>query len=98
MKTSCVGLLKSLFGLMIVSILPFSTYCQPWSQVTPYIPGGARSSPIYFTLNGKIYIGGGVLGDYKSQTQIFLSDFYEFNPATGLWATKAVIPQDAGSV
>jgi hypothetical protein len=54
-----------------------------WSQVTSMPDSTARSSAVGFAAAGKGYVGTGYNGFN------YLSDFYEYDPATGNWTRKA---------
>jgi gliding motility-associated-like protein len=57
---------------------------QAWLQKAS-LPSGGGLSPVYFTINGKIYVGGGYYGALSS-------DFYEYEPATDVWTKKTNLP------
>src|SRR5579864_5874379 len=54
-----------------------------WSQVTSMPANTARSSAIAFTAGTKGYVGTGYDGFN------YLSDMYEFDPATSVWTKKS---------
>ena len=54
-----------------------------WSQVTSMPDSTARSSAVGFSVGEKGYVGTGYNGFN------YLSDFYEYDPATGKWTRKA---------
>lgn len=58
-----------------------------WTQKASF-NGQARTTPVSFTINGKIYAG---VGYYNTTT---LNDFWEYNPATDTWAQKTDFPGD----
>ena len=67
MKAFTKYLIKPMFTLSMFVMSFSNSYGQNnWTLVVPPFPGAIKSSPIYFTLNGKIYVGGGVNGDFKS--------------------------------
>ncbi|MEO5646878.1 MAG: MopE-related protein, partial [Chitinophagaceae bacterium] len=57
-------------------------------QIAGTIPS-ARSYPVGFTINNKVYTGGGADGFGKN-------DFWEYNPATNVWTQKSDIPAGSG--
>jgi len=57
---------------------------NPWVVYSNF-PGNTKYDSFYFTLNGKIYIGGG----YEAWENIQKKDFWEFNPITKIWTQKA---------
>lgn len=60
-----------------------------WLQIAPY-PGKQRCAPTCFVLNGKAYVGGGVTT--VSSIPYNLGDFYEYDPATNIWAAVPGFP------
>ncbi len=50
------------------------------------LPGGARSKASGFAMEGKGYVGGGIVNDAR------VSDFWEYDPASNTWTTRAIIP------
>jgi len=62
-------------------------YAQTWSLAST-VPGQGREAAESFSLNGKIYIGGGINSNGE------LNDFYQFDPSTNTWTRKANIPDN----
>src|SRR5205085_3691800 len=56
-----------------------------WMQLNNF-SGVVRSQAVGFSIGNKGYIGGGVSGTY-------LTDFWEFDPTTGVWSQKASLAQ-----
>ena len=56
-----------------------------WAQKADY-PGGNRWSAFGFAIGGKGYMGGGMT---PGSPPNLYSDFWEYDPATGLWTQKA---------
>jgi N-acetylneuraminic acid mutarotase len=58
------------------------------------LPQGARVFPIGFVINGKAYVGGGIMRTgVLSPVYTYYGDFWEYNPATDAWARKADMPE-----
>ncbi|MFY9309274.1 MAG: kelch repeat-containing protein [Bacteroidia bacterium] len=64
----------------------YDSDANTWAPL-PSIPGPVRQYAFAFSIGNKGYVGGGQLG--LSQ---LLTDFYEFNPATGTWLQKNDFP------
>src|SRR5207237_816700 len=71
----------SLITVIIISFMP-KVFCQVWTQQAMYPVAAGSDGGICFTLNNKIYVGGGI----NSKA------FREYDPVTNLWTTKANIP------
>ncbi len=56
-----------------------------WEQKADF-PGAARSEAVGFSVLGKGYIG---LGYNSTLPSPYLSDFYEYDPATNVWTQKS---------
>src|SRR5690349_24668286 len=56
-----------------------------WTQ-TDNFPAGPRSQAFTFTINDKVYVGGGWNG------LTYQIDFWEFDPALNKWTQKANLP------
>jgi N-acetylneuraminic acid mutarotase len=65
------------------------TVAQTWKlrQAIPNTPGSGRWGAQSFSLNNKIYVGGGYIGGFVSR-----SDFWEYDPQADTWTRKANIP------
>lgn len=50
------------------------------------MPGGARNAASSFTMEGKGYVGGGIVGGARTST------FYCYDPLTNTWTQRADIP------
>lgn len=75
--------------LLVVSLFVVKDIkAQTWDKKTD-MPG-AREGAICFSLNGKIYWGGGT---ETSQTSA-MSDFYEYDPATDKWKQLNNMPEE----
>lgn len=61
-------------------------FAQNWSQVDT-ITGPGRDEPNSFTINGKIYVGGGAVATGGGD-----NSFYQYDPATNVWTQKANLP------
>ena len=72
--------------LAIALFLSFSTYSQNWVQKAPLPSHIGIGAPVYFTINDKLYVGGGYTGNKSVNT------FYEYNSLSDTWSQKANIP------
>lgn len=59
-----------------------------WTQ-RPFLPAGARSNPISFSIGDKGYLGGGT-GQFGN-----LTDFWMYDPAAMTWTARAALPANA---
>lgn len=64
-------------------------YAQQWEARTSIPEAGnkGRWSPVCFSINSKIYVGGGYIGNFISK-----KDFWEYDTETDSWKQKADIP------
>jgi N-acetylneuraminic acid mutarotase len=65
-----------------------------WTQ-RANVPGTGRRSAIGFAVNGKGYVGTG-MNVNEATFGVPMSDFYEYNPVTNIWAQKADFPGAGG--
>lgn len=75
------------------SFWKYSIGSDSWQNVSIPISQNifnARSGAAGFVLNGKIYVGSGVL--YTSTAYIYKNDFWEYNPETGNWRQVKSLP------
>lgn len=77
---------KFFFSLFVFTTLHISA--QPWVQKASLPSTYKTRSAIHFSINGKLYVGGGL--DVGAGT--FKTEFYEYNPATDSWTSKANLP------
>jgi len=71
-------------------LLAYTLFAQSWTQATN-IPGFGRRGAVSLTINGKIYVGGGL-----DSLSALIGDFYEYDPATNAWAQKGNLPANLG--
>ena len=64
-----------------------SLFSQIWLQKAAMPSSRGLDAPISFTINGKMYVGGGY-----NATNV-LDSFYEYDPSANTWTQKANIPQ-----
>lgn len=92
-------LIKTLFVQVIcVTIIMCNTITgnAQWvkkNDITGFEPG--RWGSMSFTINNKIYVGGGYLGSSGITTQWWGSDLNVYDPSTGGWAAKKPLPGTA---
>ncbi len=65
----------------------FDPVSNQWTRKADF-PGVTRSLNFTFTINDKVYVGGGS----ASSTALALLDFWEYDPATNIWTQKASLP------
>lgn len=63
-------------------------HTEPWKKLKDY-PGKGRLYLVSFSINGKIYMGGG-RETIKNNTVVY--DFWEYDPTNDIWIKKADIP------
>ncbi len=73
----------------------YESATDSWVQKTN-VPGNPRYGAIGFSLNGKVYIGGGISFDGQGNP-IVNQDFWEYTPSTNSWSPKAMIPINTGA-
>ena len=59
-----------------------------WTRKADF-DGASRRKAVGFSINGKGYIGTGLSHDVNN---LFLKDFWEYDPATDQWTQKAALP------
>jgi gliding motility-associated-like protein len=77
---------RNTLPLFLLIIITQCAFAQTWVQKAS-IPGAGGQSPIYFTINGKLYSGGGY---NNGITKLF----YEYDPQTNAWTQKADMPKE----
>src|SRR5689334_19814708 len=77
---------------VVVTLFYTNVFAQTWTQKTdfPEANMNGRWSPYAFTINDKIYAGGGYVGNFASRR-----DLCEYDTATDTWTPKANLP-DSG--
>lgn len=81
-------IIKTKLLLLLFIIVSTCSYGQTWTSKAN-MPEG-REGAISFSLNGKVYWGGGTS---TSQT-VVKDDFYEYDPATDKWTQLANMPEE----
>lgn len=80
--------MKKLFLFILALTFSFQVFCQSsWSSI-PQFGGVARVNAISFVINGKAYVGTGVVNPV-------LSDLWEYDPSSG-WSQKTSMPITTG--
>ncbi|MBZ0099469.1 MAG: hypothetical protein K8F30_10310, partial [Taibaiella sp.] len=79
--------------IMTFSLPAVSLHAQTWTREKDIPPAAisGRWGAYSFALNGKIYLGGGYLGN-----QVNLNDLWEYDPGTDNWTQKANVPGSNG--
>lgn len=77
--------MKKIYVFIICLLLTLDSIGQTWVQKASLPSGGGLDAPIAFSLNNKLYVGGG----YSSSAS---NSFYQYDPATDSWTSKASIP------
>jgi N-acetylneuraminic acid mutarotase len=77
--------MKALF-LIILATLGLSLQAQHWTQKSSLPSHTGVVSAISFSINGKLYVGGG----YQNTTSVHT--FFEYDPITDTWTQKADMP------
>lgn len=72
----------------------YDSSTDSWTQLDPF-PGKPRVKALAVTINGKAYVGMGSNG-YAYTNSVF-NDFYEYNPTSGTWTSKAPFPGNASN-
>ncbi len=83
--------MKLIQSILLAAILLLPTYINAqttWNKKKD-LPEG-REGAVCFSLNGKVYWGGGTS---TGQTMV-LSDFYEYDPTTNTWNKKNNMPEE----
>lgn len=83
------NLLKGFLSAVLL-LVTFNLSAQKWDAKAD-MPD-AREGAICFSLNGKIYWGGGTA---TGQSQIS-KDFYEYDPTADTWTPKSDLPEERG--
>ncbi|MDL2245405.1 hypothetical protein LJC54_07900 [Parabacteroides sp. OttesenSCG-928-J18] len=76
-----------------ISIYAFHTDEKKWHKITDY-PDGRVDRLISFTIDNKIYMGGGVRHDEKYENAEHLKDFWEYDIDQDTWTKKKDIPDE----
>lgn len=74
--------------LLAVLLITYSAKGQSWAQKTDMTEG--REGAVCFSLNGKVYWGGGT-ATYQADAK---ADFYEYDPATDQWKQLGNMPEE----
>lgn len=89
-----VGLGQDTSNLMLNDFWEFDPGTNSWTQKANFT-GQARRDAISFSIGNKGYVGTG-----KNHADAWmgttLSDFYEYDPATNVWTSKAPYPGNSG--
>ncbi|HET9571596.1 MAG TPA: hypothetical protein VFP20_09350 [Bacteroidales bacterium] len=72
----------------------YDSRIDQWSQLDTF-PGKPRVKAVAVSINGKGYVGMGSIG-HAYANSVF-NDFYEFDPVTGNWTSKADFPGTAAN-
>jgi gliding motility-associated-like protein len=81
------NLMKSIYFYLAYLLLCCDCNGQGWIQVQPLPPGNGLLRPFSFSINGKLYVGGGYVG-----SGVCLTTLFEYDPATNVWTQKANVP------
>ena len=74
-------------GTNVNSWYSYDPVADQWTPKASF-PGTARQDAIAVSLNGKVYVGGGV---FSTNPNVF-QDFWEYNPTTNTWVQKGNLP------
>lgn len=80
-----------IFSILFLPFLP-SDKDETWVQKANF-GGAGRSSPFYFSIGEKGYVGGGDLSQTSFSGAKLANDFWEYAPAKDKWTQKANIPK-----
>lgn len=88
-------ILHKLFAFAILIYVSFwcgagvSAQSIKWTTraITPVTGGSGRNGAMCFTINNKIYVGGGYIAP-----SVNTKSFYEYDTATNIWTQKADLP------
>ena len=78
--------MKVVFSPLLIFCSTFLN-AQTWVQEAPPPSPVGLDGPMWFSIGGKLYVGGGYNSSSGCQT-----GFYEYDPRTNTWTTKAPIP------
>lgn len=77
---------KFISGTFIFLQACIVAYSQSWFQKASLPLGKGELAPVAFSINGKLYVGGGYNGSSA------MVSFYEYNPNSDTWTPKANLP------
>jgi N-acetylneuraminic acid mutarotase len=80
--------MRKIYARIIIALLAFSltAHAQTWVQKDSLPAGNASTSPFSFSINQKLYVGGGY------GNGVPLNTFFEYDPSTNIWTPKANVP------
>lgn len=90
-----IGLGQDTLNLMLNDLWEYDQGTNSWTQKANF-PGAARRDAAAFSIGTKGYVGTG-MDNADAFMGFALSDFWEYNPATNLWTSKAAYPGNFGS-
>lgn len=90
-----IGLGQDTLNLMLNDLWEYDPGTNSWTQKANF-PGVARRDAASFVIGTKAYVGTGI-----NNADAFLgtrqSDFWEYNPGTNSWTSKAPFPGNSGT-
>lgn len=90
-----IGLGQDTLNLMLNDLWEYDPGTNSWTQKANF-PGAARRDASCFTIGTKAYVGTG-MNNADAFTGSPLADFWEYNPGTNMWTSKAPYPGNFGS-
>ncbi|HTB07964.1 MAG TPA: kelch repeat-containing protein [Bacteroidia bacterium] len=74
-------------GVYMATFWEYDPSLDKWTSLAPF-PGGQRSWPAGFCLNGKLYMGTGNDNSVSAAS----NDWWQYDPGTNTWSSMASVP------
>ncbi len=82
--------MKNIIFTLLALWCTLQSDAQSWTQ-SANLPAPGRRGAVSLTINGEVYVGGGL-----DSTSSLRSDFFMFDPGTNTWTQKANLPISLG--
>jgi N-acetylneuraminic acid mutarotase len=90
-----VGMGEDTASIVHNDLWSYSPTTDSWTQVAS-MPASVRRNAVSFVIGSLAYVGTGI-DSSESFTGVMLKDFWEYNPATNSWTSKADYPGGYGA-